>query len=286
MNPESQQQTPQPQQQPQAVTATPPRVGEPVPSNKTKPPEKPKINPASTQNMLQIAEVRDGIVIMNDGSFRSVIMAKSINFDLMSPREQESVEAGYQAFLNSLDFDIQIFIRSQKVDIRQYIDKLAKKRNEQSNMLLGIMMDDYINYISDLSIQSNIMDKYFYLIVPYFSSVSVKRAIDQSKTFFSGLSGIFNKSKMPHVEVTEQVLEEAKDALRDKVQAVINGLAQCSVKAVPLDTQELIELYYDFYNPDTATRQKLHNFNDVSAPVISKGVGHAPQPNLDQGMQI
>ncbi len=284
MNPESKQQTSQTQQQPSEATATPPRVQNSAQPSKQ--PEKPKINPASTQNMLQIAEVRDGIVIMNDGSFRSVIMAKSINFDLMSPQEQESVESGYQAFLNSLDFDIQIFIRSQKVDIRMYIDKLQTKRNEQSNMLLGIMMDDYINYISEVSVQSNIMDKYFYLVVPYFSSVSVKRAIDQSKSFFTGLSGIFNKSKMPHVAVTEQVLEEAKDALRDKVQAVINGLAQCGVKAVPLDTQELIELYYDFYNPDTATRQKLHNFNDVSAPVITKGVGQAPQPNLDQGMQI
>lgn len=284
MNPESKQQTSQTQQQPSTATETPPRVQNSA--QPSKPPEKPKINPASTQNMLQIAEIRDGIVIMNDGSFRSVIMAKSINFDLMSPQEQESVESGYQAFLNSLDFDIQIFIRSQKVDIRMYIDKLQTKRNEQSNMLLGIMMDDYIDYISELSIQSNIMDKYFYLVIPYFSSVSVKRAIDQSKSFFTGLSGIFNKSKMPHVAVTEQVLEEAKDALRDKVQAVINGLEQCGVKSVPLDTQELIELYYDFYNPDTATRQKLHNFNDVSAPVITKGVGQATQPNLDQGMQI
>src|SRR3954471_3106579 len=86
----------------------------------------PKSNPNSTQNSLQIAEIRDGIVIMNDGSFRSVVMVKSINFDLMSPQEQEAVEYSYQGFLNSLYFQVQIFLRSQKVDLQGYIAKLDK----------------------------------------------------------------------------------------------------------------------------------------------------------------
>src|SRR5436309_9893343 len=85
-------------------------------------------NPNSTQNTLQIAEIRDGIVIMSDGSYRSVIMVKSINFDLMSPQEQEAVEYSYQGFLNSLYFPIQIFIRSQRVDLQPYIEKLDKIR--------------------------------------------------------------------------------------------------------------------------------------------------------------
>ena len=87
-----------------------------------------KTNPNSTQNTLQIAEIRDGIVIMNDGSFRSVIMLKSINFDLMSNEEREGVEYGYQGFLNSLYFPVQIFVRSQKVDLRPYLDRLEKIR--------------------------------------------------------------------------------------------------------------------------------------------------------------
>src|SRR4030095_5414340 len=102
-----------------------------------------KTNPNSTQNTLQIAEIRDGIVIMNDGSFRSVIMVKSINFDLMSPEEREAVEFSYQGFLNSLYFPVQIFIHSRKVDLGPYIEKLDKIRTEHENMLLSLLMEDY-----------------------------------------------------------------------------------------------------------------------------------------------
>lgn len=243
---------------------------------------KPKVNPTSTQNMLQIAEIRDGIVIMNDGSFRSVVMLKSINFDLMSPQEREGVEAGYQAFLNSLYFPIQIFVRSQKVDIRPYIEKLDKIRSEHDNMLLALMMEDYINYIGELATQTNIMDKTFYIVIPFFAKVDVQKAITQSKNFFSGLTGMFGKKGQEHVVVNEKDLEDAKVELRNRVQAVLSGLLQCSVPGVPLDTQELIELYYDFYNPDTATRQQLKNFNDLTTPVVTKGQGQAPQPHLDR----
>ena len=128
----------------------------------------PKSNPNSTQNTLLINEIRDGVVIMNDGSFRSVVMLKSINFDLMSPGEREGVEYGYQGFLNSLYFPIQIFVRSQKIDIGPYIEKLDKIRSEHDNMLLAMLMDDYINFMADLSGQTNIMDKRFSL--PYHSS--------------------------------------------------------------------------------------------------------------------
>ena len=124
-------------------------------------------NPNSTQNTLHIAEIRDGIVIMNDGTFRSVIMARSINFDLMSPEEREAVEFAYQGFLNSLYFDIQIFMRSQKIDMRPYLEKLDKLRSEQQNMLVALLTEDYMGYIDAISQQTNIMDKKFYLIIPY-----------------------------------------------------------------------------------------------------------------------
>src|ERR1700676_1897774 len=107
-------------------------------------------NPNSTQNALEIAEIRDGIVIMNDGSFRSVVMVKSINFDLMSQQEQEAVEYSYQGFLNSLYFPVQIFIRSQKVDLEPYIQKLDRIRGEHDNMLLAMLMEDYIGYIDKI----------------------------------------------------------------------------------------------------------------------------------------
>lgn len=221
---------------------------------------------------------------MNDGTFRCVVMVKSINFDLMSPEEREGVEFSYQGFLNSLYFDIQIFIRSSRVDIRPYIDRLDKIRAEHDNMLLALLMEDYINYMADIAQQTNIMDKRFYVVIPFTTQPNVQQAIAQSKNFFTGLSGLFN-NKETKVVVTEGDLVKAKDELRNRVQAVLSGLQQTGIQGLPLDTQELIELYYDTYNPDTATRQQLKNFDDLSAPIVTKGQGSAPQPNLDRTLQ-
>ena len=260
-----------------------PSVPAPAPQPQIQGPQ-PKTNPNSTQNMLQLAEVRDGIVIMNDGSFRSVVMVKSINFDLMSPQEQEAVEYAYQGFLNSLYFPIQIFIRSQKIDLQPYIAKLDKIRTEHDNMLLAMLMEDYITYIDQLSQQTNIMDKKFYIVIPYFPVVDTQKMLTQSKTFLTGLKDLF-ANKEQHVTVNEADLEKAKSELRNRVQAVLAGLMQCGVQGLPLDTHELIELYYDSYNPDTATRQQLKNFNDLSADVITKGQGIAAQAHLQRELQ-
>ncbi len=265
--------------------AQPPAPAGPGSMGQLPPQLRPKSNPNSTQNTLQMAEVRDGIVIMNDGSFRSVIMLKSINFDLMSPEEREAVEYGYQAFLNSLYFPIQIFVRSQKVDLRGYIEKLDKIRSEHDNMLLAVMMDDYIGFVEALSQQTNIMDKKFYIVIPYFPVVDVQKALTTSKDFFSGLTGLFKKEEQAHVTINEADLETAKTELRNRVQSVLSGLLQCGVQGLPLDTQELIELYYDTYNPDTATRQQLKDFSQLNAPVITKGEGMAPQPGLNKELQ-
>ena len=243
-----------------------------------------KTNPNSTQNTLQIAEIRDGIVIMNDGSFRAVIMVKSINFDLMSPQEQEAVEYAYQGFLNSLYFPVQIFMRSQKIDLQSYIARLDKIRSEHDNMLLAMLMEDYINYITDLSQQTNIMDKRFYVVIPFFPTTEVQKALTQSKNFLSGLKTLF-VPKEERITVNEADLMKAKTELRNRVQAVLSGLLQCGVQGLPLDTQELIELYYDTYNPDTATRQQLKNYNELTPDIVTKGDGAAPQPHLQRELQ-
>lgn len=274
------------------VTATPSntyapqeRAGIAQPGVVQKPHLAPKSNPNSSQNSLQMAEVRDGIVIMNDGSFRSVIMVKSINFDLMSPEEREAVEFSYQGFLNSLYFPIQISVRSQKVDLGPYIEKLDKIRTEHDNMLLALLMEDYINYMGQISLQTNIMDKKFYVIIPYFPLVDVQATINASKGLVSGLSNMFSNKPKNQITINESDLVKAKDELRNRVQAVLGGLMQCGIQGLPLDTQELIELYYDSYNPDTATRQQLKNFNDLSVPVVTQGQGEAPRPELDREMQ-
>lgn len=238
-------------------------------------------NPNSTQNMLQFAEIRDGIIIMNDGSFRSIIMVKSINFDLMSQNEQEAVEYNYQGFLNSLYFPIQIFVRSAKVDITPYIERLEKIRTEHDNMLLAMLMEDYVGFINQISQQTNIMDKRFYVVIPFFPQIDPQKALTNSKNFITGLVGMFN-TKEQHVVINEADLQKAKTELRDRVQSVLSGLMQCGVQGLPLDTQELIELLYDTYNPDTATRQPLKNFNDLTADIVGKGKGMAPQKHLSR----
>ncbi len=282
----------QPAQQPQQVPLLAPQ-----PSSQSAPPAvvspqiatggtkvKTKNSPNSTQNTLQIAEVRDGIVIMNDGSYRCVVMVKSINFDLMSPQEQEAVEYSYQGFLNSLYFQIQIFIRSRKVDLRPYIDRLDKIRSEHDNMLLALLMEDYIAYMGALSQQTNIMDKNFYVVIPFFPFIEKQKPLTQNKNFLSGITKLFDKTDQ-HIVINEADLEAAKTELRNRVQAVLSGLQQCGIQGLPLDTQELIELYYDSYNPDTATRQKLKEFGNLTADVVTKGKGSAPQSHLQRELQ-
>jgi hypothetical protein len=242
-----------------------------------------KSNPNSTQNTLNISEIRDGVAIMNDGTFRAVIMCKSINFDLMSPQEREAIEYSYQGFLNSLYFPIQIFIRSKKVDLRPYLERMDKIRTTQENMLLGLLMEDYIAFLSDIAQQTNIMDKHFYIVVKYpDTDQDIRKALKQSTGFFTGLAGMFGSGGQNHVTINDNVLETAKTELKNRVQAVMQGLAQAGIQSLPLDTEELIELYYDAYNPDTATHQQIKDFGNLTAPVITKGEGQVAQPDLQK----
>jgi type IV secretory pathway VirB4 component len=277
MNPNQQQAPAAPSPGPTGYSGedfTPGTVNAPGFSPTVVPPQQSQTNPNSTQNALQISEIRDGIVIMKDGSFRAVVMCQSINFDLMSPQEREAIEFSYQGFLNSLYFPVQIFVRSQKVDMRPYLERIDKIRSEQDNMLLGLLMEDYIAFLADIVQQTNIMDKKFYLVIKYPDiEQDVRKALKQSAGFFTGLGELLSPGKSSHVVIDETTLEKAKTELRNRVQAVMQGLAQCGIQSLPLDTEELIELYYDAYNPDTATRQQIKDFKDLTAPVISKGEG-------------
>lgn len=266
------QQMPMQQYAPQGQMPMQPGAQMPVP---------PQPNKTSTQNALEIAEVRDGIVIMNDGSFRAVVICQSINFDLMSPDERESVEYSYQGFLNSLYFDVQIFVRSQRVDLRPYLEKLDKIRAEHDNMLLALLMEDYIQYMSALAEQTNIMDKKFYVVIDFHPLIDAQKAVKAGKSFFSTIMG----KKEHHIVINERDMEAAKTELKNRIQTVMAGLQQCGVTSIPLDTQELIELYYDAYNPDTATRQQMKDFSNLTAPVVTKGQGMAAQPNLNREIQ-
>jgi len=250
-----------PQAVPQQPAATPLGSGPAQPSRPA-----PK-NPNSTQNTLQLSEVRDNMVIMGDGSFRAVIACKSINFDLMSEREREGVELNYQNFLNSLNFPVQILIRSQRVDIGPYIDKLIDIRRTQDNMLLGVLMDDYINFIDALAQGANIMEKSFYIVVPYFPQGDTASLVEQGKGFFGKL---FARPKNTITRIDTASYQKAKDEIKNRVDAVLSGMFQIGVQSVQLNTKALGELYYNFYNPDTALRQPLGDFENTTSLYIKK----------------
>lgn len=243
-------------------------------------PQKPA-NSNTTQNTLQIAEIRENLVVMRDGSFRAVVACKSINFDLMSSREREGVEYSYQNFLNSLYFPVQIFIRSQRVDIAPYIDRLMGIRRNQDNMLLGVLMDDYIDFIDALSQEANIMDKSFFIVVPYFPTGDLADIKNQTKGFFGKL---FAKQNTDVIKIDEATYTKAKDEIKNRVDSVMSGLFQLGVKSVQLNTKELGELYYNIYNPDTAVRQPLGDFDTVTSTYVTKGSGDAPRPNTQGGV--
>ncbi|MCL2037485.1 hypothetical protein FWG95_00520 [Candidatus Saccharibacteria bacterium] len=265
----------QPNQQP--INPAPAAMPAPAPvASGGKPtPASPK-NPNSTQNTLVFEELRDKMVIMGDGTFRAVVAAQSINFDLMSGRERDSIEMSYQDFLNSLTFPIQIYIRSQRVDIGPYLDKLEQLRVSQDNMLLGVLMDDYIQFIDALSQEANIMDKSFFIVVPYSIGEGSQRVGDSTSGKFP-LTQLFAPTKNhQHIKVPADQYERAKDEIQRRVNAVIDGLAQVGIRAVRLDTRELGELYYNIYNPDTALRQPIGDFKQFTGTVVQKGQGPAP----------
>lgn len=224
--------------------------------------------PTSTQATLLISELRDNVVIMKDGSFRAVVACKSINFDLMSDVEREGVEYSYQNFLNSLRFTTQILVRSQRVDIGPYIERLSEIRRNNDNMLLGVLMDDYINFIDVLSQEANIMDKSFFIVIPYYTSPDAEKVLQQTKNFFKS----FSKTKVPEItRIDRATYDKAISEINNRVDSVISGLFQIGIHSVRLNTRELAELYYNFNNPDTAVREPLVDFSKLATMYVRKG---------------
>lgn len=249
------------------------RSNKPSQPKQTKRAEKTRKKDNTTQKSLLISEIRDGIVIMKDGSLRSVVMCQSINFDLMSPQEREGVEYSYQQFLNSLNFPIQIYIRSKHIDLDDYIKKLEQTRQNQDNILLGLLMEDYIAYIRYLIENVNIMDKQFYVIVPYYPSGLSEGLASGAQKF----SELFKPKQKDVVTIDEVNFRKYKDELTRQVRTVASGLTQMGIQAVPLNTQELIELYYNVYNPVTSKQQQLGDVNQLESPLVEKGDGEAKQ---------
>lgn len=204
---------------------------------------------ASTQQYLDIAEIRENTVVMRDGTLRSVILASSINFALKSEDEQNAIISAYVSFLNNIDFPLQIVIQSRELDITNYINSLKQKEREQTNELLKMQTAEYIQYIEELISIGKIMNKRFYVVVPY------DPLSDKHKGFFSSVKELFKPISL--VRMKEEIFRRRRYDLAKRVDGIISGLSSIGINAIELDTQSLIELFYNAYNPETSDNQKL-----------------------------
>ena len=209
----------------------------------------------STQQYLDIAEIKGDCVILRDGTMRAVLLASSINFALKSEDEQNAVIEAYIRFLNNLSFSLQIVIQSRELNITSYLEYLKQKEKEQTNRLLKAQTGDYIDYIKELTSIGKIMNKRFYVVVPY-SPLS-----DKHKGFFN----LLGESLKPatSIKLKEKSFMQYKDMLDRRVESVMGGLEAMGVKSTRLDTQGLIELYYNTYNPETSKNQELVDLNKL-----------------------
>ncbi len=198
-----------------------------------------------SQEFVPIQEVREGVLILKDGSMRAVVLASSINFALKSIEEQESVIYQFQNFLNSLDFTIQVYIQSRKLDIRPYIALLDDRLKAQTSDLMKMQITEYMNFVKGLTEISSIMTKSFFVVVPYAGSTKPSGA----------LSNILGKKDEKTIEKNkDDAFEEVKSQIEQRVSVVEQGLARCGVKVARLGSEELVELFYRIFNPGDAEK--------------------------------
>lgn len=203
----------------------------------------------STQRYLEIAEIKNDTVLLKDGSLRSVLLVASVNFFLKSEDEQNAIIQSYSQFLNSFDFQLQIIIQSRKFDISHYLTVLEKFEKQQTNELLRMQMADYRQFIIQLVELGQIMDKKFFVVIPYDPIKAGKKGfMSQVKSVFSAATDI----RLKHEEFLKY-----KHFLDLRVNTVQSALTGMNLNAQILNTQALIELFYTMYNPDTSPQQKL-----------------------------
>lgn len=203
----------------------------------------------STQRFLEIGEIKEDTVVLKDGTLRCVLLVSSINFALKSDDEQTAIIHGYMSFLNSLDFPLQIVIQSRKLNIAKYLDKLASLEKEQTNDLLKMQTAEYRQYISELVELGEIMNKRFYVVVPY------DPLSDTQKGFFKRLQEALRPTIL--LKLSQERFRRHRHELMQRVEHIISGLNSLSLEVAVLDTQSLIELYYNTYNPELASLAPL-----------------------------
>ena len=198
------------------------------------------VQPAgATQQFVPVKEIRNGVIILKEGGYRGVLICSSINFGLKSTDEQHAITLGFQNFLNTLDFSIQIVVNSRRMDLRPYLALLEEKGSEQKTELMRIQLREYVEFVRSFTDQANIMTKSFYVVVSYVPHLTTGSAIG----FFQ------RKSAAAKSAATETSFEEDRAQLEQRLTLVAGGLAGTGVRAVPLGTEEIIELLYRSFNP-------------------------------------
>jgi hypothetical protein len=193
-----------------------------------------------TQQFLKLSEIRDDLIVMKDGTLRAVLAVSSTNFDLKSEEEQNALIYSYQRFLNSLEFHIQILVQSRKMDVTEYISKLNSLAEKQTNELLRMQTQEYIEFIERLVESANVMNKEFYVIIPY--DISVNPA---STGLFARLFGLGQSKQIADREAN---IANGRKQLDERVNTIAASLSSCGLRAVRLGTDQLIELIYNSYN--------------------------------------
>ncbi len=191
----------------------------------------------STQDFVLIKDIRDGVIILKDGQLCTILLASSINFALKSSDEQSAILSQFQSFINTIDFSLQIYIQSRKMDIAPYLEVLHSRKDSQYNDLMRIQLREYIEFIKEFTAEAEIMTKNFFVVIPYTPTI-----LDVKK--FRGLLGNKNTT------FDEARFVENKNQLEQRVTVVEQGLARTGIHTVPLGTNEAIELFYHIYNPE------------------------------------
>ncbi|MBP9686750.1 MAG: hypothetical protein KBD66_03040 [Candidatus Doudnabacteria bacterium] len=208
-----------------------------------------------TGQVLRISEIRDDLVIMQNGMLRAVLAVSSTNFDLKNEDEQNGIIFGYQRFLNSLDFPIQILMQSRKLNIAEYISKLQMQTQRLDNELLRMQSTYYIDFISELVNDANIMSKNFYIVVPLAQNVTPEAPGLLARIFGGGATAQANK-KMENIK-------KYKEQLQQRVDSIVSNLSGMGLRVVRLDTGALIELYYNSYNFEAAPTLNSESLGDI-----------------------
>ncbi len=223
---------------------------------------------SSTQRYLQFAEVHDDTLVLKNGGLRAVLEVSSINFNLKSDAEQEAIIRSYQGFLNALNFPCQILIRSRKLDIDQYLEDLMNRQKNINNQLLREQTLDYIEYVRKLVEFSDIMEKRFFVVVPFEPVRAQKKGTLQS--FFEYIAP---EDTVVNIMTRKREFKELKKELESRIATAKTALENCGLNVTQLKTEEIIELFYQAYNPDRARTQKFSALDDMS-------VTEGPQENL------